>query len=401
MRRAIKLCLCFCLLVIFNHAFATKTAIWGTSQGNAKHTGYVPITINTQTLKQQWRQPIDSVDFDALAQPIVGDHHVILYTNDQRKQLGSRILSYGIDKGDLAWTNHVKDRRILFVAYGNDKVLAMTESGQGIYTLDALDKQTGQMQTATELSRLVDFDNSGGLIIDNSVVYATLVGTLEVFAVADNQEQYAWRYQQEWYSPGLGLPPSATDDSILTARADHLIVNKKDNGMITEDLDLDNEYGVILSSPMVIDKEHVYVRAELRRGEYFLYRFNLVNQTSEKVTDIRSNPVSDGRLIYFIRGVHLVALDVKTSALVWQTFMPTDSETLSDLIVTDNVIFVSNSRGTWAMDKSRPGHKLWHIPQHGQLALTDTGLYILEGDRKTQAYLSRFIYTNRTSIGEI
>jgi len=64
----------------------------------------------------------------------------------------------------------------------------------------------------------------------------------------------------------------------------------------------------------------------------------------------------------------------------WKISAPAGITFMSDVLVTDNLVFVSTNAGTYAIDRTTH-QSVWSYPQFGSVAISANGvLYISYGD---------------------
>lgn len=117
-----------CLLFSVGSASAQDTSYWGTYQGNASHTGYVPGAFDPTTLHVAWQAqfpPSPGNDTTWIGSVSEGDGRVFLIGNQAGGWWGPNLYALNASTGQQQWQQPLGDpSQVAWPAYANGTVYA-------------------------------------------------------------------------------------------------------------------------------------------------------------------------------------------------------------------------------------------------------------------------------------
>ena len=109
----------------------------------------------------------------------------------------------------------------------------------------------------------------------------------------------------------------------------------------------------------------------------FLSSFDITNKNIfwSDGKGYKGQPAFDGKFIYAVKNSRLIVLD-QQGKQIWNWYK--DNENIqSNIIVTDNLVFVSTQKNTYAISK-KTREAVWNVNVSGELAMGMGHLYILD-----------------------
>ncbi len=360
-------------------------ADWSTFQGNAAHTGYVPVAVDPNAFTTRWQTPaIDvPVDWSENLNTLVTANGMffisggnVLYArsesdgtvawqydfsglpfpsaNPPAVSNGRVFIAAGQQSSTYMWAFNAADGALVFKTpmssqwehylapsvgasgvytnagtYGG--LFAFTPAGQSLFT--AFEPQTSVWTPAVDGNAVYVYAG-GGLTVADPVTGATTV------TIADPT------YQNYIYEIG-GSPVLGAAGSVFVANYANWILNG--GGIGNTLLRFDTAAGAI---------------AWQVAGNY------------------PATPAYDAGVLYAVNNfpVRLEARAEADGALLWSWVPPQAGDTgfASEVLLTTNLVFVSTNLATYAIDRTSQ-HTVWSYPQTGKLALSQNGVLYIEG----------------------
>ncbi|MEJ2727654.1 MAG: PQQ-binding-like beta-propeller repeat protein [Deltaproteobacteria bacterium] len=400
---------------------------WSTYQGNAAHTGYVPVFLNTNEFFHSWTKNIAEVadlDIESIAlNPVAaGDGKVFVTTGgDYGPYLAMAFYSLN---GEPVWSdgpyNFEDVDYIGPPAYANGIVYIQSvgsfQSGYGYAPsfLWALDASSGEIKFDP-----APYDNQGGRFYAPAVYVDDVdddIGDdvddyeyIDVYVASgyyDENSNYSggvygfdgvsgerlWRFDLNeydqwtpavnenyviaytgWYEPQLTVIDRTTGKEKLYIRDPHFDLN----GISERSMDL---------APVLSGLNNVIA---IQSGR--LINFDLADEDEDGIGDIKwekdggfsGQPSLAEGIIFAVYDGDLYALDESDGSFIdeWKPWQAPQGESIvTPMIVTDNLIFASTESATYALDLEKQKEQ-WSYPAGGHLALSDEGvLFIATAD---------------------
>lgn len=383
------------LVVPFGITVAPKSD-WQTHQGNAAHTGYVPVTLDASRFQFAWEWRRAPGGVIGAINAVVSEGGKVFVTEDD---YFSNVSMHALNEADgtPAWrhdfgrmpglnppavangtvyaatTGHSDTFLYAFnAADGTQRfrapfetqwghVLAPTPSdgqvftnggyyGGGIYSFDATSGARSWLQTAGD-------DDMSTPAVDGRYVYHYSGLGLEVYGKVDGNLVASI---PDPYGPGWGY---SYHGSPILGSADHVIAFS----------------GGAFSGRASSSVEHY----DSRR----LVNFSVENRNTRWITQqaYLTTPALAKGVVYAGRNApkSLDAISEATGQVLWSwTGTASDSEFHRNVVVTDNLLFVSTDRAVHAIDLTTR-QSVWSHPSPGMISLSASGmLYIVEGARE-------------------
>ena len=358
---------------------------WSTFQGNASHTGHVPVTLNPDKFSLRWKTGgiNGSAAFGTPTPTTLAAANGLFYASRDKKLEARKELD-----GSVVWTYDVSTLQYPSinppaVGGGIVYVAAGQQSSTFMFGLDAASgsvvfKTPMSSQWETYLAPVV-FDNA---VYTNAGTYGGLyaiksTGELMFTAQAPQTDRWA---------------PAVDAKSAYVFLQNTLTIYDRNTGVQRsqiKDTAAGTNYGyqgggapVLASAGSVIVAD--YSAATWANSLNALLRIN----TEKGFVDWRV-PGSYGVTPAYANGViyapnkapyRLEARAESDGALRWSWTPPIAGETTwHEPVVTNNVVFVSTEKNTYAID-IRTGKAVWSYPLAGRLSLTRSGILYINAE---------------------
>jgi outer membrane protein assembly factor BamB len=354
---------------------------WETFQGNAAHSGYVPVTLDSSRFSPRWHwtAPADTGELS----PLVVANGLLYLTSSGQYSSGSppRLFALRERDSERQWQLDFTVSDINPPAVSGGKVYASTGTGYNNAFMWSFDATTG-----AQLSK-VSFSSQGQRYfvptIEGGVVYANggYFGGMYAFGFADGAQRWFRELPQynEW--------TPAVDAKYVYAYTGGLFsALDKSTGTVAFTLGQANSGGggSTCVAPVIGSSGSVVVASG---GQ--LVSFNPASRAKNWTLEgpYGGNPVSANGVIYatHLSPYRLEARSEATGELLWSwapagfadaPFFYGSSGHSSGLLVTDNLVFVSTSRRVYAIDLATHA-PVWSYWEPGSLALSANGvLYV-------------------------
>lgn len=366
-------------------------ADWETFQGNAAHTGYVPVTLDPADFSQRyrWRAP----QTDAEIQPLVSANG-LAYIVSTGYNAASSVL-YALDESDYseAWS---QDFGAVFtvnapaVTAGNVYVATSGYDDTAMWSFAA---NTGNQRFSTPFRS--QWEHYYAPTIDNGVVYTNggYNGGLNTFATSDGSDVwFAGLNQYDEWTPAIdaNYAYAYIGESCNGCNNAGLNIIDKTTGTIVNlilDADFNWNGWSIEGAPVISDSTTVIAVNQANR----LYTNRLISFNISGLTinwsvpgSFPGNPAVAGEVVYVANNspLQLEARDTSDGSLLW-AWSPTgtgEDGFYGHVVATDNLIFVSTNQKVYAIDKTTH-QSVWDYWHPGELSISRNGiLYIATSD---------------------
>jgi hypothetical protein len=367
----------------------TDVPEWSTFQGNAAHTGYVPVTINPDQIKLRWKSA--AISQTAQSNWGYGYSATMAIGNGMFYGAGANVLKARKEfDGSVAWTYDLSALQYPSVnppAFGNGIVYMAGGQQQSTYMF-AFDAASGAVSFKTPMSS--QWENYLAPVVLDDAVYtdAGTYGGLYAFKPTGEQLFSKSLAQVSMWSPAVDATSVYVYDGTL-----HVMDRK--TGTVTSEIKNPDYQNYIYQSngaPVLGASGSVfaadYANAFLNSGTLGnqLLKFN----TAKGYVDWRINgnypltPAYAKGVVYAVNlsPYRIEARNESDGALAWSWTPGQAAETKwsGEPVVTGNLLFTSTNLATYAIDLST--HKVvWSYPAAGRLALSRSGiLYIQNSD---------------------
>jgi putative Ig domain-containing protein/putative pyrroloquinoline-quinone-binding quinoprotein len=359
---------------------------WATFQGNAAHTGYVPVTLDPNQFSTRWQISVPAFlyfngRFNLATVTTEGGNFYMSGANAvtaRREYDGSNLWSYSFSGLPFPSTNPpAVSNGIVYVAAGQQSSTYMF----------AFDATNGSKLFQSAMSS--QWDNYLAPTVGPSGVYtnAGTYGGLYAFDSQGTKLYFASTAQQSTWTPAVD------SGSVYAYTGDALRVFDPVLGTLKtsiSDTTFSNYIYEIGGSAVLGAANSVFAAAY---GNSFLnggaignslVHFNLLSNTIDWTIkgDYPSTPAYDSGIIYAANNnpLRVEARSEVDGTLIWSWTPPASGDTgfVSEVLLTQNAVIVSTNLSTYAVDRSRH-HVVWSYPTAGNLALSPNGILYIEG----------------------
>jgi len=354
---------------------------WTTYQGNASHTGYNPVAMDTHVFQELWTRTVSSA---ALNPVTAGQGQVFVTTNayfgiEQAKSLDARTGAelWSRDFGAIHSVNPP--------AYANGTVYLQTGGHEDSF-LYALDAATGSVRFRT--AYLNQWSHYFAPVIVGSSVYVAggYYGGMYAFNTTDlSQRWFATLNQYDQFTP-------AVKDTFVYAYTGSyqpkLTVTSANNGAIAYEI---ADPGFVWdgwsmnTAPTLGGAANVLATNGGR-----LISFSLTSRSIGYALagNFRGQASVANGVVYIANNAQVEARKESDGSLQW-SWAPPDGPSAGPMIVTKNLLLVSTAANTYAVDLASHA-QVWTYPAGGQLALSAQGiLFIAQSSGKLTAVAVR------------
>lgn len=372
---------------IYTYHLTVKLRDWAMYQRNAAHTGYVHVKLDSSKFKQVWSW--DNPDNNFISAAISGNGYVYI------SAAPGKTYAFNEATGAQIWMNNMTSPTQLYARGGlafNKGVVYVAAYGPsagslftGDSTIRGLDSATGSFQSDSGFVSQVNNNNSP-TILNDEMFYAHgyYGGVLSKYALPSGAT--SWTSSSTQSNQYTGEAPAVDDKYVYYTNGWGLTVYDKINGTVYKDFSdprtISTSYSAFIS-PVITPSGHVlYVNQQ--EGDVL----NDIDVDTGKVlwkTSYNYNlqPAIAGGVVYISRGYPfgIEAINETDGALLWNWAIPsTDNNVIENLIVCDNLLFVSTDKATYAIDLTTH-QAVWSTPAHGMLSLSSNYmLYIVTDD---------------------
>lgn len=382
-------------------AGANAGSDWQTHQGNAGHTGYVPVTLDPSRFQFAWEWRRTPGGVLGAINAVVSEGGKVFVTEDD---YASAVSLHALNEADgsVAWK---KDFGVVpglnppAVAKGMVYAATMGHQDTQLYAFRASDgTQVFQVPFESQWGHVLAPTVLDGRVYTNGGYYGGGVYAFDAasgarqwasFSGDDDMSTPAVDGRHAYHYSGLGLDVYAVADGSLVAS----IPDPHGPG-----------FGYSYhAAPLLGSPDHVIAfsggafsgRASSSQEHYDsrrLVNFSVQAATTRWITQnaYLTHPALAKGVIYAGRNApkSFDAISEATGQVLWSwTAADTDSEFHRNVVVTDNLAFVSTDRAVYAIDL-QTRQAVWSYPVPGTMSLSASGmLYIAEGARESTGRL--------------
>jgi len=370
-------------LFVTQSSAGSARALWSTYQGNAAHTGVLPMTVNPEKFHVLWTKNLAektqehdwSVTFDAA----VTDKMIYVSTHNTMTSV-STLSAVQVSTGDIAWQIPLDySQGITAPAYANNKIF-IAQGGVNQPNLRAYDAESGKLLFLIPISGMMDY---GTPVADDSHVYVQS-GSFHNINIATGRANKV-------FDGGLVNTPVINNNLLYTFNDNRqLLIEDVTTGKTIDTIAAPEMRGISMEivSPVLDEKNKVLFYCN-RWFDDQLYAYDLPNSKTKWMAAEKFNgqPVLVDNTIYITQPDDaLAAVDADSGKIQWK-WKPVIPEEINHFpipVATSNVIFVPGKRNTYAV--SIATHQtVWQIPKSGRLVLGDKLLFIIGRDSTVTA----------------
>jgi hypothetical protein len=364
---------------------------WGTYQGNSGHTGYVPVTLDPTHFSSYWVWTLPNSAGNKLTPATTGSGKVVLSGSGYFST--STLFALNEADGSLAWQYNfgsifavnppaVEDGRVFVASSGHEDTFmwSFDLNGGALIYKTAFDSQWEHYLAPVVRDGYVYTDGGyyGGMYR-----FKERTGALNWFGELDQYELWSPAVDDQYAYADTGGEFVALDK--VTGERIFAVTNANFNW-----------WGYSLNiapvlpgdgSVMVVDGIFDFGYAHQNN----LIRFSVSGQAeSWRVAgSFASDPVVANGTLYILNAATnaIEARSNATGSLLWSWVPSGASETIavSNLVLTDNLIFVTTTAGTYAINLTTH-NSVWNVAQTGRLALSSNKVLYIVSDTIVNAF---------------
>jgi uncharacterized protein YjdB len=345
----------------------SQAATWGTHQGNARHTGFVPVTADPRAFDQIWaRSPLGATALNPVTE---GDGRV--FVSGYAYFGGQTLAALNARTGTTDWSHAFGSiHGVHPPAFGNGRVYATT-SGHGDSYLYAFDAASGTVAFRKPYGN--QWSRYLAPVVSGETVYMAggYYGGMYAFGAGDGDQR--WTVATNQYD---GWSPAVADGRVYAHAGNVLQVHDAATGASLFTI---NDTGFnwggydMRGSPALGALNNALVTQGGR-----LVSFNLTSRTVgwQRAGAFRGNvTVADG-VLYVISSGQVEARRESDGSLLWVWLPPAGQTPVGTLVATKNLLFMSTASHTYAMDIDARV-VTWSHAAGGQLALGRDGILFI------------------------
>ena len=341
---------------------------WTTYQGNAKHTGYNPVSMDPDVFQELWSKTVSTA---ALNPVTAGDGKVFVSTNAYFGLQDAKALD--AHTGAEVWTRNFGNIHSVHPpAYGNATVYLQT-GGHGDSFLWALDATNGSVRFQTPY--LNQWSRYFAPVVVGASVYVAggYYGGMYAFSATEGvQRWFASLNQYDQFTPAVsdGLvyaytgsySPKLTVADAATGATQYEIA---DPGFVWDGWSMN-------TAPTLGSASNVLATIGRR-----LISFNLQSRSIAYAitSNFRGQVTVANGVVYVANGTQVEARNESDGALQW-SWAPPEGQPVGPMIATKNLLLVSTASNTYAVDLASRA-QVWSYPAGGHLTLSAQGILFI------------------------
>lgn len=366
-------------------------ADWGTFQANARHDGYVPVTLNPAAFTARWKMYAPAAAGSQVAWSTIatGGGRLYMTYGNWVSNSSAAITAYSESDGSKVWTHSFQDLTYPSTnppAYANGQVYASAGSQQST-AMFGFDAATGNQLFKTQMAS--QWEHYLAPTVFNGNVYndGGSYGGLYSFSAATGAQNYFVSLDQ--YD---GWTPAFDNQNMYTYMAGQLRVQDPLTGQVLAKI----------ADPIYSWNGYTTGGAPVIGGAGIVYAGNLSNSSANGIVafdtvnksvrwsvkgGFAGNPAyADGYL--FAANNASGQLEVRRESdggIEWSWAAPAGETVFaSDVLLTKNLVFVSTSSSTYAIDRATHA-AVWNYHAAGRLALSANGILYIKATSKIVA----------------
>lgn len=352
------------------------------SQEQNKHTGFFAINIDTTSIKRVWQQYIGEIASSGPSYRInaasIGKENI--YVSRNNYVYSNTLQAFSIETGNLLWGVEFDALQAQPPVYHDGKLFIQTLGyyGKEKSSLRAYNT-SGELIFQTEVS---DSDsNVGAPIVDSGIIYAeTGQGSIKSYSETTGERLASYKAFDDDYKPSS---PALLNNWLISYSDGKLHIFDRDTtSEVASIADPNYSWPGSAVIPIITDDHSALIYSD-----WHLKKINLLTQQIDfDIPNTSGKPAVDDKFIYTIKNQRLTAIDKMTGKAQWVAYGTVFKNTIESLIVTNNVVFVSDVYGTSAISKNADHSKLWRTEIHGKISLSRKGLFIVSNSGELTAF---------------
>jgi outer membrane protein assembly factor BamB len=352
---------------------------WATHNGNERHTGYVPMTLNPANFKVRWSVTLPG-GLSGYNPAATGGGAA--YISDKAWFSVGHFFALDLATGNLLWSHEYTS-----ATYGGIPIMNapayrkgmayVSTGGHEDAALWGYDATTGaqafRAPIAAQWETYFAPTPYGAALYMNGGAYG---GAYSFRATSGNQVWFATLPQYAEWTP-------AVDDQYVYAYTTQLDLINRRTGHVDKTIpDPRFNWGgySVGCAPVLGSRGNVLVT---QGGRLVNFDLALGNSSWEApVTtgyygEFSQPSLADGQ-VYYGKAALVQVFDEGTGHVLQSWSVPNGANIESTIILTKNLFFVSTSGGTYAVNR-QTAKVAWRTPEHGNLSLSSDGVLVIVG----------------------
>jgi outer membrane protein assembly factor BamB len=351
---------------------------WATHNGNAQHTGYVPMSTKPSTFQVKWTKKL----------PVTGGLNIAAtgggnaYVSNTVWFATGYLFALSLVDGSVRWSHEYTSPTYGGIpimnapAYHNGMAYVST-GGHEDAALWGYDATTGVQAFRAQISAQWETYYAPTPLTNTLYMNGGSYGGAYGFIARDGATRFFTGLPQyDHWTP-------AVDDSYVYAYTTQLDILDRRTGVIVKTISDPNFewWGYSVGcAPVIGDRRDIIVVNAHRMVSFNLdtHSISWVQAVDAGYYDLNQLSLANGT-IYYGSGNTVSMRDEADGHLLSNWIAPNGATVESTVVVTSNMFFVSTSGGTYAVDRKNPTGYRWQTAAHGQLSLSREGVLLISG----------------------
>ncbi|MBA5638579.1 PQQ-binding-like beta-propeller repeat protein [Duganella sp. LX20W] len=352
---------------------------WSGYQANAAHTGMVPVTLNPSAFSLRWKYEAPAVSGRQMVISDIasGNGHLYFSTGSYYDASAQGHLLFVLNErdGSQAWTHDFGDLKYATTnppAYANGKVY-LSAGSQESTTMFAFDANSGAPVFSTPINSQWSHYRAPVAFGDSIYMGGGYYGGMYAFDAASGAQQ--WFVDADiifdW------APAVDAGHAYLYVGGRPRIFDRL-SGALTNPSSAPDVGGLASSTPLLGAPNNLIVSRTSGLTDYDTAALAVRWTVAANFHD---GAAYDRGVIYALRlnPVILEARNEGDGSLAWSWTAPAAAQDPgSNVVLTNNLVFVSANGATYAVDRSTHA-AVWTYPFSGQLSLSSNGILYING----------------------
>lgn len=347
---------------------------WGTFQGNAAHTGYIPASFDASKIARRWALPATTASDQVT--PVVHENGRAFFIRGDRYVQSATVFAYSEDTGKELWRaplNSLYRAAPPAAASGKLYVSASFYDGASMLVYDqASGTAKARVNTGEQLST-----SQGPTAAGDSVYVTSGDSTASLSRFHGDTATETWRAN----IPGAFWWTPAVDGTYAYGYLNRSLyaVSLADGGTAFTIRDPDSQWAGAAGRTAALGQQRAFVVEDGR-----LMAFDLAARS--RAWSVAADPASavgvakDIVYVFNPERTGLNAHSAATGALLWSSerFDSYLGDRSGSVVVTNNLVFASTDFATVAIDLA--SHRVvWKYPLGGAISISDRGVLYIAG----------------------
>ncbi|RFP20465.1 hypothetical protein D0T25_14470 [Duganella sp. BJB488] len=351
---------------------------WSGYQANPAHTGLVPVTLSASAFNVRWKYETPAVNGRqmSISDVVTGNGQLYFSTGPyyDGNAHGHLLLALKEQDATQAWVHDFADLSYATTnppGYANGKVYLSAGSQQStaMFGFDAMSgTQLFKTPTSSQWEHYLAPVVLGGSVYSEGGTYG---GMFAFDANAGSQQWFARLAQIDGWTPAVDA-----NNTYVYLRTQLYVHNRLTGAAVGQTTDTGTDWSDYGATPMLGAANHVIVASTSALTDFDASA--LVARWKVDGKYLRGSAY-DNKVVFALRDKSL-ALEARNEAdgsLAWSWTPPaTVKQWLGNIVLTNNLVFVSTDTATYAIDRNTH-MSVWTYPAGGKLLLSSNGvLYI-------------------------